>query len=189
METFGVLEDCYIPDTNISHNILFDSCVYDKRLLHNSKDIQKLKKMINIGFSYYYTIVQEREIIGVPDRKLKYNELWSPNPNAARELEILKSIEAKRISCYGHVMYSDFVILDGTYRPIESKNNPEKRVQMFYSIFNDNLNHLRDAIIAEAAIYNNCTFVSADKRPVNIVNQYFPKRALLYDNFIQQVGE
>ena len=189
METVGVLEDCYIPDTNISHNILFDSCVYDKRLVNNPEDVEILKKLTHRGYCYFYTHVQERETSGMPDRKLNYKEPWVVNPNLKKIENIFKHLEVKRVSCYGHVMYQYFFLLDGTYRLIEGKENPEPRVQMFHAIFNDNLNHLRDAIIAEAAIYNNCTFVSVDKRPVNIVNQYFPKRALLYEDFIQQVGE
>lgn len=185
IEITKITRDCYIPNEKNKNNILFDSCVYDKRLLGNSDDIEKLLLAISSGYAYFKTEVQEREICGVPDRNYAYDKPWIPNSNADQIMKILKELDVKRVSCYGHVGYQYFVLLDGTYRPIENENSKDERVKMFYDIFNHNDRHLRDAIIAEAAIYNHCILVSVDNRLIRKVNSHFANRAMNYDEFIK----
>lgn len=184
MERIGTLNDCYIPDLKNSNNIILDSCVYDKRLLNNNNDINKLKKATNNGYAFYITEIQNRELCGVPDRTYKYND-WEPNPNIEKLKSIIDELCVKRVSCYGNVGYQYMVLLDGTYRVIEDESSNDERVKMFYDIFNHNNHHLRDAIIAEAAIYNNCVLVSIDGRLIRKVNSHFENKAMNYDEFIK----
>lgn len=184
MESIDVLDACYIPDDE-KNNFLFDSCVYDKRLLENSTDINKLKRAKKIGYLYFKTAVQEREIYGIPDRNFSYKKPWTSNPNAHKIMKILDALDVKRISCYGHPGYLCFTALDGTYRVMESESSMETRVKMFYDIYNHNNRHLRDAIIAEAAIYNHCMLISVDNRLIRKVNNYFENAAMSYDEFIK----
>lgn len=187
MEVTGLLKDCYIPDKNNENNILLDTCVYDKRLCGNDTDIDKLKSAMDYGFQYFKTDVQEREISGVPDRKRTYDKPWETNPNAPAIMKIMKYLDVKKVSCYAHPMYLYFVILDGTFRVMEDENSTDPRVKMFYEIYNHNKNHLRDAIIAEASIYNNCKLVSTDGRLIRKVNKFFEGSAIHYDDFIKTI--
>lgn len=187
IELTKIASDCYIPSENNKNNIIFDSCVYDKRLLGNSEDIEKLLLAKNIGYAYFKTEVQEREIWGVPDRTLAYKEPWTPNPNAPRIMKILDELDVMRVSCYGHPVYFAYTILDGTYRVMDSENSLEPRVQMFYEIYNNNKRHLRDAIIAEACIYNHCKLVSIDTRLIGKVNKYYENTAFHFDDFIKKI--
>ena len=185
MEVTGLLNDCYVPDKNNTNNILFDSCIYDKRLYNNLTDIDTLKSARRKGYLYFTTHVQEREICGVPDRNYAYDKPWTPNPNAKEIMEIFNELDVKRVSCLANIGYQYFTLLDGTYRLIEDENCNDERVIMFYDIYNHNKRHLRDAIIAEAAIYNNCNLISVDKRLIRKVNRHFENRAINYDEFIK----
>lgn len=183
----GILDKCYTPNTEHQHNYLLDSCVFDKRLSNSDDDVNLLIEATKQGYEFYVTELQSREIHGVPDRKRTYNVKWEQPENAARIEEIFELLNVKRVSCYGNPCQAWLVVLDGTYRAIESCDSNEPRVQMFYEIYNDNTRHLNDAVIAESAIYNGCTFISTDKRVIRIVNKYFQNRAIHYDDFIREV--
>ena len=179
------LDECYAPNIENPHNYLLDTCVFDKKLSPSHEDVNLLLGASKRGYEFYVTELQSREIHGVPDRKGTYDTKWEQPENATIIEEIFELLDVKRVSCYGHIGYKWFVLLDGTYRLIEDENNDDERVKMFYDIFNHNNRHLRDAIIAEAAIYNHCTLVSVDNRLIKKVNSHFENRAISYDEFIK----
>lgn len=171
MELLKTLENGYI-------NFLWDTNSLNK-LAADSKMIQCCYDAIGSGHCYYITTVQERELMGVPDRTLEYDNLSKWGPVQHKTLDIIKSLGFRKISCIA-LFYHNFTLLDGSMRILEPYG---PRIDMFNSIYNHNNHHKRDATIAEAAIYHGCTLITGDKRLRNKVNLFFPNKAITFDEY------
>ena len=187
MDNTNNYSECCVPDSNNKHNYLFDTCVLDKKLAQDEKNVEKCKATLFMGYRYFFTTVQEREIAGVQDRTGDYKK-QTPSVNYAEILRIFEELEFGRVSCCT-VFYPNFMLLDGSFRFLEETGIHEKRAEMTKAIDNNNNNHRRDAITAESAIYNNCTLVTTDKRLYNKVKLYFPYQVLYFDDFISKIQE
>lgn len=161
----------------------FQNYVWDTQSLNqlatDDEMIEQCKQAIGLGHRYYITEVQERELVGFPDRKMNYQDAsaWaSPESQTLAAMNILGFL---RLSCVA-LLYPHFWILDGSMRILEMSG---LRIDMFNEIYNNNNNHKRDATIAEATIFHGCTLITNDKRLKNKVNKYFPGKAITYAEY------
>ena len=175
-----------IPDKNNKHNFVFDTYVIEKELVNDSSVVKKCQNKIKNGYHYYITNAQINEIHGRPVRKYKLEEYpeWTPSSNIQEVQKVIDVLCIERVSCVATNL-PNFDILDGSFREFLDFSPEEPISVMLYEIYNNNLKHLLDAVIAEAAIHNNCLLVSTDIRPIKIVNKYFPERAFLYNDFLR----
>lgn len=166
----------------------YQNYIWDTQALNllakDVKAISMCQDAINYGHRYYITQVQTRELIGIPDRSMKYTDssAWGKSEN--NTLEVLENLGFRRLSCVA-LGYLNFWILDGSMRLLESCG---PRVDMFNDIYNGNNHHKRDATIAEATIYHNCILITNDKRLRNKINKHFPERAITYDYYLENCG-
>lgn len=182
-----VIWECVEPDKNNKFNFVFDTCIFEQGLSNDFQVVKMCKAKLSEKYRFFITQAQLREISGVPDRKLTYNEssTWKPSGKIKDIEEIFMDLRVKRISCLS-LFYLNFTVLDGTFREWYDKTSEEPIAKMLYEIDKNNNNHRRDAVIAESAIYNNCNYISMDSRPIRIVNKYFPCRAFHYNDFIAE---
>ena len=106
--------------------------------------------------------------------------------------EILKQLSVQRVSSVASNM-PNHTILDGTFRELESSGGS---TELLFNILNLMEKHPTwktnkpfayhyDAMIAEAAMENNCTLITEDSDLYNEVNRLFPKKAIKYADFIK----
>lgn len=161
----------------------YKNYVWDTNSLNKLADdpqmIQCCHKAIRNGHRYYITTVQERELTGVPDRTLEYDNPSKWDTVQQKTFDVMESLGFKQVSCVG-LLYLNFILLDGSMRVLESSG---PRIDMFNSIYNNNNHHKRDATIAEATIYHDCTLISGDNRLRNKVNRFFPDSAISFDEY------
>ena len=98
--------------------------------------------------------------------------------------KFINEIDCKRVSSLP-LLLENYWILDGSFRLISEK---AETYPMFSEIHNDNIHHLKDAVIAEAAIHNNCTLVTNDKRLNKKVNSHFASRSMLCEEFEEKIN-
>ena len=179
--TFGNRINYYIPSDDIEHNFLFDTCAINEIMKH-SDVVEVLKKTKE--YNYYISDAQMRELNGIVDRKeMKMTIDENVRKSNENTFEFIKNINCKRVSCVA-LLLENFWILDGSFRAIDEKSST---YPMFNEIHNNNLHHIKDAVIAEATIYNNCTLVTNDSRLNKKVNKYFTGRSLMYEDFVSKI--
>ena len=179
--------DCVEPNKDNKFNFAFDTNILEVKLSTNSGIVKKCQSRLSDGYRYFVSAVQPRELEGCPDRKGTYNDLltWHPSKNQEEIKSIIQALNIKRISCVS-ILRQDFICLDGTFRYMYEASSADPLAKMFFQICDYNERYINDAVIAEAAIYNDCNLVSADGRLIKIVKKYFPGRAFLYDEFIAE---
>ena len=157
--------------------------VWDTQALNQLTLDDNMKNLCSIaychGHRYFITIVQARELNGVPDRTMKYSNADAWKSPQAETFEIMEALKFSRLSCVS-LLYPNFWLLDGSMRILEDNGS---RTDMFYAIYNNNNHHKRDATIAEATIYHECILISNDKRLRNKMNKFFPGSAITYDEY------
>lgn len=97
--------------------------------------------------------------------------------------EFLEYCNFKRVSCIATLM-QNYTLLDGSFRILDEKSD---RYEIFEEVYKNNIHNIKDAIIAEAAIYNNCILVTKDSRLNKKVNKHFIRRSILIDDFLSMV--
>jgi len=174
-----IKERCIEPDKCNPNNYVLDTNVFE-HLAKNGDALKHMKSLFTKGHCYYITDVQNREIIGVPDRTGKYEDpsAWNASLNASKIIDIIESLQVKHISCVASLQ-KNFWLLDGSMRI-----KTGERTAMFNDIRNNNSKHLSDAQIAEAAIFNYCALITDDKKLLNKVNKHFPGKAILLNKYI-----
>lgn len=174
------------PKADYSLNYMLDTCALNS--IADSKEHTKLiGNSILYGYRYYKTDVQERELNGVPDRTLEYEkaDAWKLTDRAKIAKTVLVEIKAERVSCVAAFLHN-FFVLDGSMRLCPDEGTGPI-ANMMQEIHNQNIHHMRDAMIAESAIYNNCILVTADKRLYKKVKKYFPQNVINYYDFIDEI--
>lgn len=174
-------------NTKVGENewmILFDTCAINK-IMKSEEFMKKVKKIKELGFNYYIPDAMMRELQGVVDRK---NGGMQIDDNIRKEnekvFEFIKEINGKRVSSVA-LLLENYWKLDGSFRLINEKADT---FDMFKEIHNGNIHHLKDAVIVEAAIYNNCILVTSDKRLNKKVNHYFNNRSMLCEEFDKKIS-
>lgn len=174
----------YIPDNNVDHNILFDTCAINK-IMKSEEFMKKVKKMKELGFNYYIPDALMRELKGVVDRKAGGMQVYdNVKEENERVFDFINEINGKRVSSLA-LLLQNYWILDGSFRTIDKSDDA---YAMFNEIHHNNIHHLKDAVIAEAAIHNNCTLVTNDKRLNKKVNSHFASRSMLCEEFEEKIN-
>lgn len=166
------------PDKEKFQNYVWDTQSLNQ-LATDDEMIEQCKQAIASGHRYYIASVQERELGGVPDRKMNYQDASAWKKPESRTFAVMDILGFLRLSCIS-LFYKNFWILDGSMRILETSG---LRIDMFNEIYNNNNNHKRDATIAEATIFHDCTLITNDKRLRNKINKYFPGRAITYAEY------
>lgn len=164
---------------------MFDTCALN-RIVSIPEHINILKQAeTKLGYKYFISDVQERELKGIPDRTLDYE-----NPNAykaskqgEKALQYIQMLNMTKASCIAST-YKDFTRADGSMR---FASRTGKRAEMFNAICLNNNHHRRDAIIAEASINEDCILITVDNRLHKKTNQFYPESSMLYDDFISSI--
>lgn len=166
--------NCYMLDT-VAYN------KFDENLEWLNYAVMSL----NYGFSYYKTSPQNWELNGFGANVYDINcepVRYKKNVTLPDYKTIDEKLKINYVSCGCNLM-KYHTLLDGTAHGIDGSSirgimffeilelNPQKRKSRPFS------QHY-DAFIAESAIYNNCTLVTNDGDLFDIVNKYFPNRAI-----------
>lgn len=168
----------YIEPTGGLQNFIWDTQSLNL-LVSDAGMVSLCKRALETGHRYFITTVQERELIGVPDRTMKYSDGDTWGQYQKKTFLVMEDLMFCRCSCIA-LLYPGFWLLDGSMR-ILSDSGPQ--TDMFYDIYNNNNHHKRDATIGEAAVYHGCMLVTNDKRLRNKVNKHFPETAISYDEY------
>lgn len=173
-----------LPKGNDSQNLdelsdyMLDTSVLNK-LLENPNHIEMCVDSKIHGFAYFITFAQEREIWGVPDRKVfEVTPSFLQKRNALENLCVRLGVT--KVSCVT-VLLHNFCVLDGKMRHLDDCSDT---ADLFNAIYRNNKNYLRDAIIAEAAVANKCTLVTADNKLGKRMKKHIAGQAIFYDEFI-----
>ena len=166
------------PDKNGFQNYVWDTQSLNQ-LAEDDEMIERCKQAICLGHRYYITTVQERELMGVPDRKMNYEDPSAWSKPKEQTFKVMDSLNFLRLSCVA-LLYPNFWVLDGSMRILETSG---PRIDMFNEIYNNNNRHKRDATIAEATIFHGCTIITNDDRLKKKINIYFPGRAITYAEY------
>lgn len=179
------MSECVHPSPENPYNFVFDTNNIN-RLVVDIVAIENCKRAIKKGYCFYITDVQQREFMGWPDRKGTYSDLksWHPSENYKQIYSLIDELNIQHISCIA-LLFKGFWIDDGSMRILDDEGS---LYEMFQSIHNKNRNHLRDAAIAEATVYNHCILVTNDKRLRNKMNNFFPRSAITYEDFIDSLN-
>ena len=166
------------PDRERFQNYLWDTQALNL-LAADSEMIEQCKNAYEAGHRFFITMVQYRELAGVPDRTMKYSDVDAWKSPQKKTFETMEELKFSRLSCVS-LLYPNFWTLDGSMRVLETAG---PHVDLFYDIYNNNNHHKRDATIAEAAAYHQCILISNDKRLRNRTNKYFPESAITYEEY------
>lgn len=188
------MRECFVVSTPVGDdNYMLDTVAYNK-LNENAEWLSKAMQSLQYGFSYYKTDTQDWELNGFGANV--YNENCEPvrfNKNAKlpNYREIDEKLKVEYVSCGVNLM-TYHTLLDGTAHLVDTDSlsgvmfeeiialNPQKRKKRPFS------QHY-DAFIAEASIYNNCTLVTNDGDLLDIVNKYFPNKAITMHELINRI--
>lgn len=168
----------YIEPSNDYQNYIWDTQSLNE-LATDAEMVALCKRAFDAGQRYFITTVQERELVGVPDRTMKYSDDGAWGEYQERTLLLMEELNFCRCSCVA-LFYQNFWLLDGSMRILPDSG---PRTDLFNDIYNNNNHHKRDATIGEAAVYHGCTLITNDKRLRNKVNKYFPGTAISYDEY------
>jgi hypothetical protein len=172
------------PDKDTFQNYVWDTQALN-RLAIDKEMVIICKSAIDAGHRYYITSVQERELMGIPDRTMQYEDANAWGTHQTKTFEVMEHLKFRRLSCIA-LLYQNFWTLDGSMRILETSGS---RIEMFNEIYHNNNHHKRDATIAEAVIYHGCILITNDKRLRNKVNKFFPECAITYEKYKDTILE
>lgn len=184
------------PDSDCKYNFLFDTTVFN-RLAEHSDWLSIIEQSLNLGFHYYKTANQDDELSGRGAKTYDINcisHVKISDSFRAKMLifdEIKKCLEIKRLSSIANLM-SNHWLGDGTYRILDDTSKVGIMTKEIF-LFNEELRKQKpfaqhyDAMSAEAAMYHNCFLVSDDGDLRDIVNKYFPQRAMSTQELVELV--
>jgi len=200
MRENDLLNDTSIPDPNNPHNYMLDTSAFNK-LADKYSDLELFIRSKSFGFMYYKTANQDYELGGIGANV--YDENCLPTYYKKSEAlerkrplfyEIQEKLEIKRVSSVASLMINHW-ILDGTYRIWDDHSVEGKLMQKILDFKQDSKKRKKrpfsqnyDAMIAEAALYNDCILVTNDSDLRNMVNEDFLGRAIDYDELIRRIN-
>lgn len=164
---------------------MFDTCALN-RIVSYPEHIDILKQAeIKLNYKYFITEVQERELNGIPDRTLDYEnpKAYKSSKQGEKALQYIQLLNMTKASCIA-TAYKDFTRADGSMRFPSSTG---RKAEMFDAICLNNNHHKRDAMIAEASINEGCILITVDNRLYKKINQFYPDSSKLYDDFISSL--
>ena len=140
-----------------------------------------IEKWITFGkannIEWQYCDLQLREIEAVDEYKSCSGNLsYKKNQWATKQKDLLFKMKAVRQSSPA-ALYADYFLLDGSFHFVSE--NKDTRLMLDEIINNNPVQHQKDALIAESAIYNRSILLTNDKRLNKIVNKHFPNNSFL----------
>ena len=182
-----ILDDFEEPNPSCQYNYLLDSVAFN-RLAEHRDWICLAEKSLELGFHYYKTANQDYELSGRGAKTYDANGV--PHIKITESFrekmlifdEITKRLKVKRLSSIASLMKNHW-ILDGTYRLLDAKSQVGQMTKEIFQ-FDEKTRTEKpfaqhyDAMSAEAAMYHGCYLVSDDRNLRNIVNKYFPQKAI-----------
>mgnify|MGYP000378087214 FL=1 len=181
------LDDFEEPNPNCPYNYLLDSVAFN-RLAEHRDWITLAEKSLELGFHYYKTANQDYELSGCGAKTYDANcvpHVKITDSFRAKMLifdEVMERLKVKRLSSIASLMANHWV-LDGTYRLLDDKSRVGEMTKEILQ-FDEKTRAEKpfaqhyDAMSAEAAMYHGCYLVSDDKDLRNMVNKYFPQKAI-----------
>jgi len=126
---------------------MFDSCSFDKIIEYGDKE--KLENSLEKDYEYFITSIQIEEICRIPDEEKRISIMLH-----------ISSMRPKIISTHSFVLgYARL----GYARFGDSI--------LYKQLLNSNKSNVKDAIIAETAIKEDCTLVTEDKDFIKIMKK------------------
>lgn len=191
-----MLDDFECPDTSCKYNFLLDTTVFN-RLAEHSDWLSILEKSLALGFHYYKTVNQDYELSGRGAKT--YDRNCIPHVDISESFktkmplfdEVKERLNLKRLSSIASLMRNHWIV-DGSYRLLDDTSEIGVMTDEIFQ-FNEKLRAKKpfaqhyDAMSAEAAMYHNCFLVSDDDDLRDIVNKYFPQRAIPTQDLIALV--
>lgn len=185
-----------VPNRENDNNYMLDTSAYN-HIIISAKKMNILKKSVSYGFCYYSTALQDIELSGKGAKT--YNSecisttVFIPTPDFKQKIDVVnKELNVQLVPEIASCML-DHSRLDGTIRFLAQDNI---EVQVYKEIVSQNkINGKRpfeysyDAMIAEAAVHYGCTLISDDKPLRDVVNSYFPDRAITTDKLLEIINE
>lgn len=162
---------------------MFDTSAINK-IIDNNHSVEHITQyLLKNKISVVYCDINMREFNRVKENNLEYKEI--PDEKSQKCKEILSYFKAEKVSAIGALL-NHYWRLDGTFRFLENDSDIGR---MFLEIHNKNIRHIKDAIIAESAIFNSSRLITNDKRQNRIINKYFPSCSIMYETFYENIME
>ena len=189
-------DDFENPNPDCSFNFLLDTTAFN-RLAEHEEWLLLFEHSLAKGFHYYKTANQDYELIGQGAKT--YDADCIPRPITSESFKekipafnnIKMRLQIKRVSSMASFMRNHW-ILDGTYHLVDNKSAIGTMTQEILDA-NQKLREKHpfaqhyDAMTAEAAIYNHCILVTDDRKLRNIVNKFFPQRAVQTKDIVELI--
>ena len=186
------------PDRNCKFNYLLDTTAFN-RLAEYGDWLELAEKSLALGFHYYKTANQDYELSGRGAKT--YDKNCIPHVNLSESFKakmpifdnIKDRLKIKRVSSIASLMTNHWV-LDGTYRLFDDKTRVGQMTKEILE-FDEKIRQKKpfaqhyDAMSAEAAMYHDCYLVSDDRNLRNMVNKYFPGKAMQTKELIELIRE
>lgn len=196
MEFPSYITKVITPDSSNPHNYMLDSCTIARIVDEGDSNI--IVRSRNFGYRYYITDVQVRELSGHGAETyyidgLK-NALKNPTEWLNKRNRYPIALEKLLIERVSHIATSSAFaaqwVLDGTVRILDT-NSKSGMLYMNIRSLNatDNKKHEYDAIIAEAAMENNCILVTGDKQLLSEVCKLYPNKAIRYRTLRSKINK
>lgn len=180
------LGDIVRLDLNNLNNYMFDTTAYNKVAEYKATDLPILKNSLKLGYRYYTTYLQYRELAGMRVNKTNdgyddRSEKVGYKQNDFKEIQEELSIE--RLAHQASFYYRAWSLDGSCFLPIENSDE----IKLFQSILNNNTNHFEDANIAASAMTWRCMLVTADGRQFKETKKLFPNNVILYSDLINKL--
>lgn len=183
----AIWDDFEEPNPDCQFNYLLDTAAVN-RFAEYRDWIEIAEKSLELGFHYYKTANQDYELSGRGAKTYDVNcvpHVKITDNFRAKMLifdEVLKRLKVKRLSSISSCMTNHW-LLDATYRILDDKSKVGEMTKEIFQ-FDEKTRTEKpfaqhyDAMSAEAAMYHGCVLVSDDTNLRDIVNKYFPERAI-----------
>ena len=185
-----------VPNRENDKNYMLDTTAYN-HIIMSAEKMDSVIKSVSYGFHYYSTAIQDMELSGKGAKT--YNSecisatVFSPTPDFKQKIDVVnKELNVQLVPEIASCM-RDHSRLDGTvrflapdniegqiYKEIVGKNKINGKRPFEYSY---------DAMIAEAAVHYGCILISDDKPLRDVVNSYFPNRAITTDKLLEIINK
>lgn len=179
----GSSTDCFEPDPTYSLNFMLDTSAINK-LAERPEDL-KLVMLAKekLGYVYFRNLIQDREIIAMKSDGTFHATAPSFQNKVQIMHNIIEALPIIRIPYMATLMCNAW-IGDGTCHLLEDEGELN---QVFKKVFNSDPDNYEDAVIIESAIRYNCVTISNDRAMCENTNAVFPRRALWYKKFIEEI--
>ena len=189
-------DDYEEPNPNCIFNYLLDTTAFNRFVEHEDW-LCLAEDSLEKGFHYYKTANQDYELAGRGAKTYDRNGVShiKISDNFKKKMQefpkVMARLKVKRVPSVASLMKNHW-LLDGSYRILNLSTKEGNMANEIFH-FNEELRREKpfaqhyDAMSAEAAMHYGCYLVSDDKDLRNIVNKYFPKKAISTKDLIDLI--